>query len=453
MFLSKRKNVSSKKKNVSSKRKNVFVEEKRMLLSKRKNVLSKRKNVFVEEKRIAPQLDCDDLEQINDDDLEEMDLKWQGILLETTELKGIKTVEEEMVGIMETKLETMDDPHRALKDKGIVDSGCSRHMTGNKARLVDYQEFKDGYVAFGGSNGRIIEEQSSFTDTDCLVLSPDFKLLDENQASIDESNIQHRRPGHVNFKNLNKLVKGNLVRGLPSKIFKNDHFACQKRKQHKASYNLDENNANDIQDFTSEILQEHEEEVPRKGAKYPMANIAKGNLSNNAKAFAVSLCSEEIPSSFEQALKLEKWKKAMDDEMKALKKNKTWVQYLPFRKKAIGTKWVYRNKKDERGVVFRNKARLVTQGHRHGEGIDYDEFHIQKVWVLVDLPFRKKAIGTKWVYRNKKDERGVVFRNKARLVTQGHRHGEGIDYDEVFAPVARIEAIRIFLAFASYMGS
>ncbi|GKE43078.1 putative ribonuclease H-like domain-containing protein, partial [Tanacetum coccineum] len=77
---------------------------------------------------------------------------------------------------------------------------------------------------------------------------------------------------------------------------------------------------------------------------------------------------------------------------------------------------------------------------------------IQKVWIIIDLPFRKKAIGTKWVYRNKKDERGVVVRNKARLVAQGYRQEEGIDYDEVFAPVARIEAIRIFLAFAYYMG-
>nr|GEY83069.1 copia protein [Tanacetum cinerariifolium] len=63
-----------------------------------------------------------------------------------------------------------------------------------------------------------------------------------------------------------------------------------------------------------------------------------------------------------------------------------------------------------------------------------------------------KAIGTKWVYRNKNDERGVVVRNKARLVAQRHRQEEGIEYDEVFAPVARIEAIRIFLAFTSYMG-
>ncbi|GJZ52745.1 putative ribonuclease H-like domain-containing protein [Tanacetum coccineum] len=80
------------------------------------------------------------------------------------------------------------------------------------------------------------------------------------------------------------------------------------------------------------------------------------------------------------------------------------------------------------------------------------QFKIQKVWILVNLPNGKSVIGTKWVYRNKKDERGVVVRNKARLVALGYRQEEGIDYDEVFVPVARIEAIRIFLAFASYMG-
>ncbi|GJS34583.1 putative ribonuclease H-like domain-containing protein [Tanacetum coccineum] len=79
------------------------------------------------------------------------------------------------------------------------------------------------------------------------------------------------------------------------------------------------------------------------------------------------------------------------------------------------------------------------------------QFKLLNVWTLVDLPKGKKAIGTKWVFRNKKDQRGIVVRNKARLVAQGHRQEEGIDYDEVFAPVARIEAIRLFLAYASYM--
>ncbi|GJU94204.1 putative ribonuclease H-like domain-containing protein [Tanacetum coccineum] len=80
------------------------------------------------------------------------------------------------------------------------------------------------------------------------------------------------------------------------------------------------------------------------------------------------------------------------------------------------------------------------------------QFKLQKVWTLVDLPKGKRAIGTKWVYRNKKDKRGIVVRNKARLVAQGYTQEEGIDYDEVFAPVARIEAIRLFLAYASFMG-
>ncbi|GKB87226.1 putative ribonuclease H-like domain-containing protein, partial [Tanacetum coccineum] len=80
------------------------------------------------------------------------------------------------------------------------------------------------------------------------------------------------------------------------------------------------------------------------------------------------------------------------------------------------------------------------------------QFKLQKVWTLVDLPKGKRAIGTKWVYRNKKDERGIVVRNKARLVAQGYTQEEGIDYDEVFAPVARIEAIRLYLAYASFMG-
>nr|GEX15124.1 hypothetical protein [Tanacetum cinerariifolium] len=78
--------------------------------------------------------------------------------------------------------------------------------------------------------------------------------------------------------------------------------------------------------------------------------------------------------------------------------------------------------------------------------------HPKNVWTLVDCPKGVRPIGTKWVLKNKKDERGIVIRNKARLVAQGHIQEERIDYDEVFAPVARIEAIRLFLAYASFMG-
>nr|GEW42756.1 hypothetical protein [Tanacetum cinerariifolium] len=80
------------------------------------------------------------------------------------------------------------------------------------------------------------------------------------------------------------------------------------------------------------------------------------------------------------------------------------------------------------------------------------QFKMQKVWVLVDLPKGKRAIGLKWVFRNKKDERGIVIRNKARLVAQGHTQEEGIDYEEVFTPVARIKAIWLLLAYAFFIG-
>ncbi|GKA10393.1 putative ribonuclease H-like domain-containing protein [Tanacetum coccineum] len=78
------------------------------------------------------------------------------------------------------------------------------------------------------------------------------------------------------------------------------------------------------------------------------------------------------------------------------------------------------------------------------------QFKLQEFWTLVDLPNGKMAIDTKWVFRNKKDERGIVIRNTTRLVAQGYTQEEGIDYNEFFTPVARIEAIRLFLAYASF---
>ncbi|GJZ22955.1 ribonuclease H-like domain-containing protein [Tanacetum coccineum] len=170
--------------------------------------------------------------------------------------------------------------------KGVINSGCSRHMTGNKSYLSDYEEIDGGFVAFGGDpkgckitgKGKISTDKINFkdvyfvkelkfnlfsvsqtcdkknsvlfTDTECVVLYLDFKLLDENhvllrvprkdnmysvdlknivppggltclfaKATLDESNLWHMRLRHINFKTMNKLVRGNLVRGLPSKIF------------------------------------------------------------------------------------------------------------------------------------------------------------------------------------------------------------------------------------------
>nr|GEV13776.1 retrotransposon protein, putative, Ty1-copia subclass [Tanacetum cinerariifolium] len=79
---------------------------------------------------------------------------------------------------------------------------------------------------------------------------------------------------------------------------------------------------------------------------------------------------------------------------------------------------------------------------------ELNQFIVNDVWELVLQPRNMKIIGTKWIFRNKLDENGVVSRNKARLVAQGCNQQEGIDYDETYAPVARIESIRILLAYA-----
>nr|GEV24933.1 hypothetical protein [Tanacetum cinerariifolium] len=126
-----------------------------------------------------------------------------------------------------------ENPFPDAEDKGVFDSGCSRSMTGNKERLDDFQELQQ-FNLFSISQICDKKNKVLFTDTKCLVLSKDFKLPDE----IDESVKWHRRMVHVNYKTMNILVKGNLVRGLPPKLFKNDHtcVACCKGKQHKASY-------------------------------------------------------------------------------------------------------------------------------------------------------------------------------------------------------------------------
>ncbi|GJV13389.1 putative ribonuclease H-like domain-containing protein [Tanacetum coccineum] len=139
--------------------------------------------------------------------------------------------------------ETMGNPQQDLKDKGVIDSGCSRHMTGNRSYLTDYEEIDGGFVAFGGNSkgGKItgkVPRKDNMYSVDLNNVIPQGSLTCLFAKSTpNESNLWHRRLGHVNFKTMNKLVKGNLVRGLPSKLFEINQtcVACQKGKQHIAS--------------------------------------------------------------------------------------------------------------------------------------------------------------------------------------------------------------------------
>ena len=82
---------------------------------------------------------------------------------------------------------------------------------------------------------------------------------------------------------------------------------------------------------------------------------------------------------------------------------------------------------------------------------ELNQFRRNNIWTLVERSNDYPVIGTRWVYRNKLDEDGNVIRNKARLVAQGYNQEEGIDFDETYAPVARLEVIRLLLAYACFM--
>ncbi|GJR36965.1 putative ribonuclease H-like domain-containing protein [Tanacetum coccineum] len=141
------------------------------------------------------------------------------------------------------KPKTKGNPQQDLQEKGVIDSGCSRHMTGNMSYLTDFEEIIGGYVAFRGNpkGGKItsrVSRKNNMYSVDLKNIVPKGGLtyLFAKDTS-DESILWNRRLGHINFKTMNKLVKGNLVRGLPSKRFEihQTYIACQKGKQHRAS--------------------------------------------------------------------------------------------------------------------------------------------------------------------------------------------------------------------------
>ncbi|GJW28266.1 putative ribonuclease H-like domain-containing protein [Tanacetum coccineum] len=544
-------------------------------------------------------------------------------------------------------------------------NGCSRHMNGNKSFFTDYREIDGGFVVFRGSpkGGKIIgkgkirtskldfkdvyfvkelkfnlfsvsqicDKKNSvlFTETECLVLSLDFKLLDESQvllkvprhdnmysfdlknvvpsggltclfakATIDESNLWHKRLGHINFKTMNKLVRGNLVRGLPSKLFENDHtcVACQKGKQHKASFAKRKNRtlieaartmlANSLlptiflaKAVNTACYVQNRVLVtkPHNKTPYELLHGRPPSISfmrpfgcpvtilntldplgkfdrNSDEAFLVgySINSKAFRVFNTRTRKIEENLHItfLENKPNVAGSGPDWLFDIDLLTNSMNYELLTVGNQTNRNVGIKDNVdavptqqyillpllydspqssedavtddagkktneKLANEGERNGqekeggasnkegnqnvqefraeldnllvqqkegyatstnrvstispsvsaaggayddedEGAEADlnnlETTMNKVWTLVDLPNGKRAIRTKWVFRNKKDERGIVIRNKARLVAQGYTQEEGIDCDEIFAPIFMIEAIRLFLAYVSFMG-
>nr|GEU91210.1 putative ribonuclease H-like domain-containing protein [Tanacetum cinerariifolium] len=228
----------------------------------------------------------------------------------------------------------------------------SVHMTGNKAHLADYQGFKGGSIAFGGSNGRITEVDN----TACYVLNRVLVTKPQNKTPYELLTVENQA----------------------------NKSACPKEANISAS-----TQANDDQGANSEEIDLQEEHFV-----LPIWSAYSTNV------------------------------KSLRDRI-------------------------------EKNISFKTSEKPVSQVEQNTSTSSTNLINTDSTPISIVGPsraFNDGELSYPDPFKNKKDGKGVVVRNKARLVAQGHRQEEGIDYDEVFAPVARIEAIRIFLAFASTMG-
>ncbi|GJX42300.1 putative ribonuclease H-like domain-containing protein [Tanacetum coccineum] len=338
----------------------------------------------------------------------------------------------------------------------MAKSLVSCNNKGNEANAVKasiFEEIDGGFVAFGGNPSRSVRITDKWLKSSTVsgkdnMYSVDLKNIVPSggltylfsKDTLDESNLWHRRLGHINFKTLNKLVKGNLVRGLPSKIFENNHtcVACQKGKQHKASYYEHQENEDSKVPNTKEPIVNQEQD----------ANV---NNTNNINIVSLTVSAADIENIVvdenivygciddPNMPNLEEIVYSDDDEEVGVEADMnnlaTNVPVSP-----IPTTRVHKDHPLEqiiRDIHSAPQTRRMTKNvteHVEPKKViqsltdlcwieamqdELLQFKLQKVWTLVDLPHGNRAIGTKWVYRNKKDDR---------------------------------EAIRLFLAYASFKG-
>nr|GEX35890.1 retrovirus-related Pol polyprotein from transposon TNT 1-94 [Tanacetum cinerariifolium] len=475
----------------------------------------------------SPQLDNEDLKQIDENDLEEMDLKWQMAMLtmrarkflqktgrnlgvngptsmgfDMTKVKCYKChrkghfarecrspkdtrrhasyqAEEEttnfaLMAFSSSSSNSSSDcegnPQQALKDKGLIDSGYSRHMTGNISYLSNFEELNGGYVAFGGNpkggkiTGKGIKREFSIPMTpqqNGIAERKNKTLIEAARTLLADSLLPI--PFWAEAFNTACYVQNRVLVTKPHTKTPYESYmsvspdihssSCddQAREQGDKAMNRDKVSAagldftNSTNDFT---------------AAGPLVSAAELNFINSTNDFsAAGPLNAAMPN-------LEDLSHNADDVGAEADTNNM--------ESIISTRSMARGVRDQGGIsqmfnedfhtcmfacfLSQEEPKRIHQALKDPSWIEAMQeellqFKMQKVWILVDLPYRKRAIGTKWVYRNKKDERGIVVRNKARLVAQGHTQEEGIDYEEVFAPVARIKAIRLFLAYASFMGT
>nr|GEX41725.1 hypothetical protein [Tanacetum cinerariifolium] len=374
------------------------------------------------------------------------------------------------------------NPQQDLKDKGVINNRCSRHMTGNISYLIDYEEIDGVFVSIGGTKfnlfnvSQICDKKNSvlFTDTACVVLPPDFKLTDkshvllkvprkDNMYSVDLKNVvpqggrklalSFMRPFGCPITILNTIdhlgkFDGNADEGFfigystNNKAFRvfNSRTRIVEENMHvkfgENTHNIEGSGPNWLFDI----------DALTKSMNYKPVII--GNQSNGSAT--TKACDNDSPSAgFKPSME----EKKKDDEDLGNEDNDVPSIEGP---RVNQVKNANVNNTNNINTVSPTDNAAGIEDNTVDENIVYgcaDDLNMPDLEEIGLSLFAtwKKSYWYQWVFRNKKDERGIVVRNKARLVAQGHTQEEGIDYEEVFAPVARIEAIRLFLAYVSFM--
>nr|GFA02086.1 copia protein [Tanacetum cinerariifolium] len=272
-----------------------------------------------------------------------------------------------------------------IDDKGYWDSGCSRYMTGNISYLSQYESYDGGYVSFGQGGGKITGKGTSSTNI--------LGTKDVASQAVKKD---------VSFLRYIALLNW----------FHEAHIESSNSDAQDA--NVPESSGISNPTATSKIPPAEQLESLIVESKFSIVSLPVPTVffdispetSSGSRLISKRVISQEETPSLDNALTLS-------------------------------------NRFEDTIRVEANLSNMESSIPASPN----PTFEIHK-----DHPKRIRHIGTKWVLKNKKDERGIMIRNKARLVAQGHTQEEGIDYEEVFVPVARIEAIRLFIAYASFMG-
>ncbi|GJY12727.1 putative ribonuclease H-like domain-containing protein [Tanacetum coccineum] len=292
------------------------------------------------------------------------------------------------------------NPQQDLKNKGVIDSGCYRNMIGNRSYLTDYEEIDRGFVAFGGSGPNWLFDIDALTDS-------------------------------MNYK---QVVAGNQSNGnadLPFSYSSKDSPDVE----FKPSGEEEKKDAEDPDNESENPTKGKDSKVP--SIEEPRINQEKDDYINKVNAVdpktSIELPNDPNMHVLEDIVYLDD-----DEDVGAEADMNNLDVFMPI--SPIPTTRIHKDRPVDQIIGDLNSA---PQTRRMTKNLKEHEEPKKVIQALKDP-------STKWVYRNKNDERGIVIKNKARLVAQGYTQEERIDYDEVFAPVARIEAIRLFLAYASF---